>query len=85
MSIKLHIEHLVLDGLPIARHHGPSVQAAIEAELGRLLGKGGIAHPLAHGAALPRANGRPIRVARETGAAGLGNQIAASIYSGIGR
>ena len=36
MKINLHIERLVLDGLPIAHHHGPQVQAAVERELVRL-------------------------------------------------
>ena len=36
MKINLHIERLVLDGLPIAHHHGPQVQTAVERELARL-------------------------------------------------
>lgn len=38
MKINLHIERLVLEGLPIAHHQGPLVQAALERELTRLLG-----------------------------------------------
>ena len=37
MNINLHIERLILDGLPITRQQGPHVQAAVEAELTRLL------------------------------------------------
>lgn len=36
MKINLHIERLVLDGLPIAHHQAPLVQAALEKELARL-------------------------------------------------
>ena len=35
-SVNLHIERLVLEGLPLGAHEGPLVQAAIEVELGRL-------------------------------------------------
>ena len=43
MNIKLHIERLVLDGLPVTRSQGPLVQAAMEAELARLMAEGGLA------------------------------------------
>ncbi|HXQ70221.1 MAG TPA: hypothetical protein VN844_07020 [Pyrinomonadaceae bacterium] len=36
MKINLHIERLVLDGLPIARYQSSLVQAAVERELARL-------------------------------------------------
>jgi len=36
MKINLHIERLVLDGLPLAHHQGSLVQAAVERELVRL-------------------------------------------------
>ena len=41
-NIHLHIERLVLDGLPIDRGQGPHVQAAVEAELTRLLTENGL-------------------------------------------
>ena len=40
MNIELHIEHLILDGLPLSRNQGMDVQAAIEVELTRLLEAG---------------------------------------------
>jgi hypothetical protein len=85
MNIELHIERLVLEGVELAPGQGRLLQAAVEAELVRLLGSGGIARPLVHGAALSRVNADAIQMTNEAGAAGLGTQIAASIYSGIGR
>ena len=41
-NIHLHIERLILDGLPIERAQGPHVQAAVEAELARLLTENGL-------------------------------------------
>ena len=37
MNINLHIERLMLDGLPVASGEAALVQTALEAELGRLL------------------------------------------------
>jgi len=36
MNISLHIERLILEGLPITSNSGPQLQAAVEAELTRL-------------------------------------------------
>jgi hypothetical protein len=37
MRINVHIEHMVLDGVPVARYQAPRLQRALEAELRRLL------------------------------------------------
>jgi hypothetical protein len=37
MSIHLHIERLILDGLPVGNHQAGLVRTAVEAELTRLL------------------------------------------------
>jgi hypothetical protein len=41
-NITLHIEHLILDGLPLSRNQGFDVQQALETELTRLLETGGL-------------------------------------------
>lgn len=46
MNINLHIEKLVLDGLPVGTHEGPLVQAAVEAELARLIEQGPFEQPI---------------------------------------
>ena len=40
MNIELHIEHLILEGLPLSRNQGLDVQQALEIELTRLLEAG---------------------------------------------
>lgn len=57
MSLRLHIECLVLEGLPLKPADGPAVQAAIEAELTRLLGERGLAPGLRNDGALASARG----------------------------
>ena len=78
MNIDLHIEQLVLDGLPMAPGQGREVRAALEVELARLLKErgmgnvsaGAIAHLPAASMPLPR-GGQP---------ADLGRQIARTLY-----
>jgi hypothetical protein len=42
MNVRLHIERLILDGLPLAEAGAPHVQAAIETELALLIAAGGV-------------------------------------------
>lgn len=83
-NIHLHIEQLILDGLPIERSQGPLVQAAVEAELSRLLSENGLAAELQTGGAMPSVNANRIQLASGGNPAQMGRQIAQSVYSGIG-
>lgn len=84
MKIKLHIERLVLDGLPIARTQGGKVRAAVEQELTRLLAIGGVSRELRPGGAMPSLRGGNMRVEKGTQSGELGRQIAGAVYGGIG-
>lgn len=83
-DIHLHIERLILDGLPIERAQGPHVQAAVEAELTRLLTENGLAANLQAGGAMPSVRANAIQLSSNSNAAQLGQQIAQSVYGGIG-
>ena len=85
MNINLHIERLVLDGLDIASGQRPLVQAAVEAELTRLLTAGGLSPALTGGGALHRVSANAIQLTSGAGPADLGRQIAGSVYGGIGK
>jgi hypothetical protein len=78
MTIRIHIEHLVLEGLPLGAHEGPQVQAAVEAELARLMG-GGAPPP---GGATARVTALAISLANAS-PTHLGQQIARSVHGGI--
>ena len=82
MNIRLHIERLVLDGLPMTAAQAPRVKAALEAELGRLL-SGGISHELASGAALPSVSAAAVQLPRGVSPTQLGRQIAQSVFMGM--
>jgi hypothetical protein len=78
MNINVHIERLILDGLPLTSSQGAVVQTAIEMELARLLGAnpGGILPDLRDGGTMPsvRAGGLPL--ADKSSPAQIGHQIA---------
>jgi hypothetical protein len=84
MSINVHIERLILDGLSVSDAQSPIIGAAVERELARLLATGGLERSLQDGgawASVPVSNiqltaGKP---------AHLGQQIAAALYGGIGQ
>lgn len=83
MNINVHIERLILDGLPIARHQEPLVQASVEAELARLLAADGLAANLLAGGALAHVQAGSIQLTGEGNPSQLGWQIARAVYGGI--
>jgi hypothetical protein len=85
MNITIHIERLILDGLPVATHQGPLVQAAVEAELTRLLASGGLSDTLQSGGALYNLRTAGIHLANDGSPVRLGEQIAGAVYGGIGK
>lgn len=83
-NIHLHIERLILDGLPIERAQAANIRAAVEMELTRLLAENGLAASLQAGGALSGVQASPIWLAPGSPPAQIGAQIAQSVYSGIG-
>jgi len=84
MNIAVHIERLILDGLPIGPGQGALVQAAVESELSRLLTEGGLASNLQSGGAFANVRTNAIQLAAGDHPTRLGQQIARSVYGGIG-
>ena len=84
MNIRVHIERLILDGLNVSAGDGPRVQAAVEAELARMVSTGGLAPELLAGASLTALPAVSVSLAREQNATVLGEQVAHSVYQGIG-
>lgn len=82
--ITVHIDRLVLDGIPIRKAQAPALQAAIEAELARLLAVQGIADEFRSGATLANIRTGTITLSGENKPDGLGRQIARAVHTGIG-
>ncbi len=83
MNIHLHIERLILDGLPVETRDGGIVRSAVEVELTRLLSAGGLAKSLATGGAFASLPANTMQ-ASDARPQPLGQQIARAVYSGIG-
>jgi hypothetical protein len=85
MNINLHIERLILDGLPVTSSQGPLVQAAVEAQLAHLLRAEGLNRELRACGALPSVKARNIQMVSDPNPNQLGQQIAQAVYRGIGK
>jgi len=85
MKMHVHIERLVLEGLPVSSHDGPRVQAAVTAELERLIGAHGFSHELRAAGAVPAVGAGALKIAERTSPRRLGTQIARAVYGGLSR
>jgi len=81
MNINVHIERLVLDGLPIAGPDSSIVQVAIETELTRILVRQGL-NGLSSGA-VPQVPGSPIELARDAKPGPIGHQIGHALFNSL--
>jgi hypothetical protein len=84
MNISVHIERLILDGLPIAHRDRSRLQAAIEEELARLLAAGSLAVDLRMSGILPRLSGGALELTGNEEPRLLGQRIAQAVYGRIG-
>lgn len=84
VNIELHIERLILDGFSLTRNEGGLVQQAVEAELARLLAGAGLSPTLKAGAAPAYALGGVTQLGSGINPTDLGQQIAQSVYRGLG-
>ena len=85
MKIEVHIERLVLDGLPVTSAESARVRAAVTAELSRMLAAGGLARELHGGGAVPRVAAPQFSFGPRERPDAIGRHIARSIHAGIGR
>jgi hypothetical protein len=81
MTVHLHIDRLVLDGLPVPAHAGGAVSIAVEAELTRLIEAGGLHLP--DGISVPRLAAPGVTVDPKTTPGVLGTRIAGALFSGL--
>jgi hypothetical protein len=82
MNIHLHIERVVLDGVPVDQPR--SLRKALERELTSRLTEGGLSPDLRSGGAMPHVRGGAIELGQGSPSARLGTQIAGAVYRGIG-
>ena len=82
MTLRLHIESLSLEGVDVPRSQRPQLQAALEAELVRLLTVHGVPDSLQQGGRIPKLPAN-LTVGRKLSPAELGEAIAHSIYTDL--
>lgn len=84
MNVTLHIERLIVDEALLQRGQRAGLQAAVQAELGRLLAAGEFPATWSNGSATPHLRGGDIQVGQAANVAALGGQIAQSLYGAMG-
>ena len=84
MRINVHIERLIVDGLPLRKSEGTLVQLAVERELAHLLAGNGLNSDLVTGGAVASLPASSIQLAKNAPPARLGQQIAGAVQSRIG-
>jgi hypothetical protein len=84
MNISVYIDRLILDGLSLERGAAAQLQAAVVAELTRLLAESQVAPALQEGGAAPMLRAAPIQLAPDGTPAQVGAQIAQAVYGSFG-
>jgi hypothetical protein len=83
VTIKVQIERLVLDGLPVTRQQGAHVRAAVERELTRLVRAHGIAPAMRGGGAVPAIRASSIACDGSTSPQTLGTRIGRAVHRSL--
>jgi hypothetical protein len=83
MKIKVHVEELVLEGLPAAHRH--RIGAAVRMELARLLAERGLPPELPSGGRLPQPDGGSLGKTQGIHPEALGQQVHEAVYKGLHR
>jgi hypothetical protein len=83
MNIVLHIDRIVMDGLPVSRAQLPALRAAMEGELVRLLGTA-TAQKLGGSRSVERLAAPAFSYGPELRPAQIGRQVARSVHGSLG-
>lgn len=87
MNVTIQIDRLILEGINLTPAQTPLLQAAVESELARLVAAGGLASSLRTGGAMAYVPAALLQLAGDNqhDPTALGQQIAQSVYGGLGR
>lgn len=83
MNIELHIERLILDGLPVAAADSTSVLTAVRTELTRLLTEDGLAPGLQRGGGIAGIRGADVHLSPTPAPDTVGREIGAAVHEGL--
>jgi hypothetical protein len=82
-NIHFHIDRLIFDGISLPHSQRTLLQAAVEAELSRLLTAGGLGSEWQSGGAVPSVSAPAIQLSPGGNPTQWGQQIAHAVYRGI--
>lgn len=85
MNVHLRIDHVVLEGLPVEQGDDRLLQAAVEAELTRLLADGPITPDLHTGGGRLSLQSEDIHVTDNDTPATLGRKVGRAVHGAISR
>ena len=85
MNTEVHIERLILDGLPMARYERPLLQAAVEEELTHLLTDDGLTPATLVAGPVPYLRAADLNLPAQFSPSDLGRRIARALYGGLKR
>jgi hypothetical protein len=85
MNITIHIERLVLEGVPMDYDQRGALQAAIEEELVKRLSTAGLASSLLVGGAMAYVRGGDMPLSSDMQPPQMGQHIAQAIVEGLSR
>ena len=84
MNVRLHIERLIVDDLPLRGSQRALVQGAVEQELARLIEVHGVGPDTMAGGVRASVPQTVMQMAEGASPVQLGRQIAQAVYQGIG-
>lgn len=84
-NITIHIERLILDGLPIRPYQRRALQAAFEAELTQLIMNGELTFDLQTGGIRKQLPAGVLALNADEPVETLGKKLAQAVYRGIGQ
>ena len=84
MNIQVHIERLILDGIPVQSSQLPALRAAVEKALGDRLMTEGLS-PGPSNSAVSEIPGTTFHLSDPTNAGQSGKEIAQAVYNAIGQ
>lgn len=84
MNVRLHIERLILDDLPLRGSQQALVQGVVEQELARLIEVNGVGPDTMAGGARPSVPLTVMHMTEGGSPVQIGRQIAQAVYQGIG-
>ncbi len=82
-AVQLHIERLVLEGIPLPRGHESRFKAELASELARLFSERGVPSELTQGDARDRLAGGILRLTANVDVGTIAKQVAQAVYGGL--